>query len=360
MKKILITGNMGYVGPILVKRLRRSFPSALLIGLDMGYFGTCVTHDILPECEVDLQYFADMRSFPPGVLDGVDAVVHLAAISNDPIGNAFEEITHDVNYLSSIRLAKLAMEMGVGSFVFASSCSMYGFSADGARSETSPLNPLTAYARSKVNTERELEKIAREGFKITSLRFATACGFSPRLRLDLVLNDFVAGAVSSNKISILSDGTPWRPLINIRDMARAIDWAIRREGDEYIAINVGSNEWNYQVKELAHAVSEAIPGTEIEINGNAQPDKRSYRVSFDLYERLVPEEFQPKVDLHSAIAELRDGLQSIGFDDESFRNSRLMRLMVLKELVKKGHLNEKLEWTNGKKLSPRILTASIK
>lgn len=360
MKKILITGNMGYIGPILVQRLRKSYPSAFLAGLDMGYFANCLTHDVLPECAVDLQYFADIRRFPIGILEGVDAVIHLAAISNDPIGNAFEEVTKEINFVSSMRLARMAMEMGVKSFIYASSCSMYGYSADGPRSENSPLNPLTAYARSKVNTERELEGLASVSFRITSLRFSTACGFSPRLRLDLVLNDFVAGALSSGKISILSDGTPWRPLINVRDMARAIDWALTRGGSNYLAINVGSNDWNYQVKELAQAVSEEIPGVEIEINRNAQPDKRSYRVSFDLFKQLAPDEYQPRVDLHTTIRELRDGLQSISFKDADFRNSRLMRLMMLKELMSKGHLNQDLEWTNARRISPLTATASIK
>ena len=213
--KILITGNMGYIGPCVVSHLRACYPGVTLVGLDMGYFASCLTNtEILPECKVDVQYFADVRQISRDLLKDVDAIVHLAAISNDPMGKTFEEVTLDVNYRASIELAKNAKEVGVKTFVFTSSCSMYGAAEDSARTEKSPLNPLTAYARSKVFTERALEPLAGNGFKVTSLRCSTACGISDRLRLDLVLNDFVAGAVASKGITILSDGTPWRPLIN--------------------------------------------------------------------------------------------------------------------------------------------------
>jgi nucleoside-diphosphate-sugar epimerase len=345
--KILITGNMGYIGPCVVKRLSASYPDVTLIGLDMGYFANCLTNaEILPECGVDVQYFADVRQFREDLLSGVDAVVHLAAISNDPMGNTFEEVTHDINYRSSIELARKAKEAGVRRFVFASSCSMYGSADDAPRAETSPLNPLTAYAKSKVFTERDLEKTADQKFVVTSLRFATACGMSDRLRLDLVLNDFVAGAVVSKNITILSDGTPWRPLINVKDMARAIEWAIKREsthGGEFLAVNTGSNEWNYQVKDLAEAVAKVIPDVDISINKNAQPDKRSYKVSFDLFKKLAPD-YQPHVDLITTIKELKSGLEAMGFQDKDFRNSKYMRLKVLTHLRNKGLLTEKLEW----------------
>jgi nucleoside-diphosphate-sugar epimerase len=345
--KILVTGNMGYIGPSVINQLRASYPDCKLAGFDIGYFGNCITSaDILPECRVDIQYFGDMRLFPEEILNGVDAIVHLAAISNDPIGNKFEEVTLDINYRASINLAKKAKVAGVRSFVFAASCSMYGSADDSARTENSQLNPLTAYAKSKVFTEKELEPLASSRFKITSLRFSTACGWSDRLRLDLVLNDFVAGAVASGKITILSDGTPWRPLINIKDMARAMDWAISREvnsGEEFLAVNIGSDTWNYQVKDLAEAVAKVIPGTDISINKDGQPDKRSYRVNFDLFKKLAPE-YQPKVTLIESIKELKEGLEAMRFKDKEFRSSRYMRLMILTELKEKGYLNEKLQW----------------
>ncbi|HET6515123.1 MAG TPA: SDR family oxidoreductase [Thermodesulfovibrionales bacterium] len=346
--KILITGNMGYIGPSVIQRIRISRPEATLIGLDTGYFANCLTNaQILPECRVDVQHFADVRSMSEDLLRDVYAVVYLAAISNDPMGNTFEEPTYDINYRAAIEVARKAKKAGVKRLVYASSCSMYGFAEDGAKTETSELNPLTAYAKSKTLAEKDLEKIADKDFTVTSLRFSTACGMSERLRLDLVLNDFVAGAVASKKITILSDGTPWRPLINVKDMARAIDWAIVRDssaGGDFLAINIGSNEWNYQVKDLAAAVAEVIPGIEVSINKDAQPDKRSYRVSFDLFKKLAPD-YQPQVGLLTTIKELRDGLEDMGFKDRDFRNSQFMRLKVLTSLRSKNLLTEKLEWT---------------
>ncbi len=349
----MITGNMGYIGPCVVQRLRVSYPNAILVGLDMGYFANRLTNtEILPECRVDLQYFADVRKLSRDLLKDVDAIVHLAAISNDPMGNKFEKVTFDINYLASIELAKKAKEAGVKAFVYASSCSMYGSADDRPRTEESPLNPLTAYAKSKISTERDLEKLADNEFKVTSLRFSTACGMSERLRLDLVLNDFVAGTVASKKITILSDGTPWRPLINIKDMAKAIDWAIIRDvanGGEFLAVNVGSDGWNYQVKDLAEAVARVIPDVEISINKHAQPDKRSYRVSFDLFKKLAPD-YQPEVDLITTIKELKIGLDGMEFKDKDFRKSKFMRLQVLTLLRNNGLLTEKLEWSNNHKL----------
>lgn len=346
--KILITGNMGYIGPAVVKQLRRSHPHSILAGLDIGYYGNCVTNpDALPERLLDLQYFADIRKTPDDLLNGVDAVVHLAAISNDPIGNKFEEVTLDINYRASIEIAKQAKRAGVRSFVFASSCSMYGAAEDAARTEHSPLNPLTAYARSKVLTERDLEGLASGRFKVTSLRFATACGWTDRLRLDLVLNDFVAGALASGRITILSDGTPWRPLINVTDMARAIDWAISRDRSvaaDFLAVNTGSNEWNFQVRDLARAVATVIPGTQVSVNKDAQPDKRSYRVDFGLFRKLAPMH-QPALGLTESIQELKAGLESIGFRDGQFRKSKYMRLNILMELREKGLLDSQLRWT---------------
>lgn len=351
--KVIITGNMGYIGPCLVRHLRASYPDAMLIGLDMGYFANCLTTvDILPECNVDVQYFADIRHLPEGALRNVDAVVHLAAISNDPMGNRFETATSDINHSASIELAKKAKAAGTKVFVYASSCSMYGSAEDSPRTEDSPLNPLTAYAKSKVASEKGLHELAEESFRVTSLRFSTACGMSDRLRLDLVLNDFVAAAVSSKRIEILSDGTPWRPLINVKDMARAIDWAIQREvacGGEFLAVNVGSEKWNYQVKELAEAVAKVIPDVDISINKQAQPDRRSYRVNFDLFKKLAPSH-QPEFDLISTIKEIKAGLVAMGFNDPDFRNSRFMRLRVLTDLLDRNLLNNRLEWSNGQRI----------
>jgi len=361
---ILITGNMGYVGPLVVQRLRESLPGARIIGLDMGYFANCLTNaEILPECRVDIQYFSDVRDITTEFLrkNEIDAIIHLAAISNDPMGKRFEKVTFDVNFRASAQLAENAKKTGVKTFVYASSCSMYGAADDRPKTEDSPLNPLTAYAKSKIETELYLRGLANGNFKVTSLRFSTACGMSERLRLDLVLNDFVACAVSSKKITVLSDGTPWRPLINVKDMARAIEWAIIRDiadGGSFLAINIGSDEWNYQVKDLANAVAGVIPDVEVSINKNAPPDKRSYRVSFNLFRKLAPDH-QPQVDLISSIKELKNGLETMHFNDPDFRNSRFMRLKVLTELCERGLLNENLEWiNNGSKEKHKWVNAS--
>jgi nucleoside-diphosphate-sugar epimerase len=243
----------------------------------------------------------------------------------------------------------MAKEARVKSFVYASSCSVYGYAEDGSRTEESAVNPLTAYAKSKVWTERDLARLADGNFKVTCLRFATACGMSDRLRLDLVLNDFVAGAVASKKISILSDGTPWRPLIHVKDMARAIDWATQRDPAQtgpFLIVNVGSDQWNYQVKDLAEAVAQVVPGVEVSINRNAQPDRRSYRVSFEKFKALAPG-YMPQVDLLTAIREVRDGLTAIGFSDENFRQSKFIRLNILMQLRERGLLTPDLRWASG-------------
>ena len=227
--RILVTGNMGYVGSVLARVLRREFPGAELIGYDAGWFGhALVGATLLPEVHLDRQVFGDIRDLPADLLSGVDAVVHLAAVSNDPMGKEFETVTEEVNQTAALRIAAIAAAAGVRSFVFASSCSMYGFAEGGARRESDPTNPLTAYARSKIGTENGLRQLDGGPMTVTSLRFATACGMSERLRLDLVLNDFVAGALTSGEVSVLSDGTPWRPLIDVEDMCRAIVWAIGR------------------------------------------------------------------------------------------------------------------------------------
>lgn len=345
--KILITGNLGYVGPGVVSQLRESFPEAELIGFDMGYFASILTNSsFLPEIKLNQQIFGDVRNFNPNILNEIDSIVYLAAISNDPMGNRFEEVTMDVNYKAAVNMAKIGKAKGIRSFVFASSCSVYGEADDNAKVETDTLNPLTAYARSKIAAELDLKPLAGENFTVTCLRFATACGYSKRLRLDLVVNDFVAGAVSSKRIDILSDGTPWRPLINVLDMARAIDWAIQRNpksGGNFLALNTGSNEWNYQVKELAEIVAEVVKGCKVTVNADAPPDKRSYKVNFDLFKKLAPNH-QPLHALKPTIKALYDNLLAMQFNDPKFRESNLIRLNVINQLKQDNILDQNLKW----------------
>ena len=345
---ILVTGNMGYVGPAVVERLRGERPAARLVGVDAGYFAHCLTSRApVPERLLDHQRFADVRDLPDEALTGIDAVVHLAAISNDPIGSAFEEVTHEVNAQATIELARRARDASVSTFIFAASCSMYGFAETGARTEDSPLDPLTAYSRSKVAAEQGLAALVDENFTVTSLRFGTACGVSDRLRLDLVLNDFAASAVASGTVTLLSDGTPWRPLIDVRDMALAADWAIDRrseDGGAFLAVNVGAEASNFQMIELARAVVDAVDGAELEVSADAQPDRRSYKVDFSRFEGLAPDH-QPRVSLEQTIHELVEALRRIGFRDTAFRtDSELVRLNVLRRLLDEGLLREDLRW----------------
>lgn len=346
--RILITGNMGYVGPVVVRTLSAVRPDAELVGFDAGYFAHGLTGAASsPEALLAAQYYGDVRAMPPAVLEGVDVVLHLAAISNDPIGNSYEEVTYEINHRASVEVARMAREAGVGRFVFASSCSVYG-SGDGDKmvDESSPLRPLTAYATSKARAEEDLEGLAGDGFTVTCLRFATACGMSDRLRLDLVLNDFVAGAVTSGAITVLSDGTPWRPLIEVRDMARAFDWAIGRDPSEagaFLTVNAGSDGWNHQVRDLAQAAAAAVPGTSVSIGADAPPDKRSYRVGFARFRELAPGH-QPQIGLPEAVEGLYSGLLGMAFADADFRSSQLMRLKVLERLRSEGLLDATLRW----------------
>ncbi len=347
--KILITGNMGYVGSVLSRYLRREYPSAELIGFDSGYFAHSLTGaDCLPERYLSRQYFGDIRDIDLSLLSGVDAVVHLAAVSNDPMGNEFEAITAEINRASSVKLALLASRADVKNFVFASSCSMYGVADGGPRKESDPTNPLTAYARSKIGTETDLRGVDLGSMVLTSLRFATACGWSPRLRLDLVLNDFVASAVTVGEISVLSDGSPWRPLIDVEDMCRAISWALSRlesNGGAFLAINAGSDFNNYQVRYLAETVAGLVPNVTISINKNAPPDKRSYAVDFTLYRDLAPKH-QPQVSLEQSINRLRNGFTSMNFSDKNFRQASFMRLNTLRSHIAEGNLERDLRWKN--------------
>jgi len=346
---ILIVGNMGYVGPIVARHFRQAFPQAALSGFDIGLFAHCLMgKGELPESLLNRQYFGDIRGIDPLILSDIDAVINLAAISNDPMGDRFEAATLAINHVGAVDLAVKAKRAGVKSYVYASSCSVYGCAEEGAKKETSSLDPLTAYARSKVQAERDLLPLASKEFAVTCLRFATACGMSDRLRLDLVVNDFVASALVHNKIVVLSDGSPWRPLINVKDMARALEWAVTRTGDKGgtgLLLNVGSNAWNCQVKDLAAAVATAIPGVEISINKNAQPDRRSYRVNYDLFQRLAPRH-QPLSDLKSTVIELKEGLEEAGFNDLSYRDSQFMRLNVLSDFRKRGRLTDSLTWSH--------------
>jgi nucleoside-diphosphate-sugar epimerase len=343
---VLVIGGAGYVGPAVVESLRQVGERIRISGLDAGWF----IHQVdsagpLPENAYDSFRLADVRDLDESDLEGVEAVVYLAAISNDPMGDRFRDLTFEINQREAYRVARLASSAGVSNFVFASSASVYG-AGRGDRRETDELSPQTAYAESKIQAEGELATLASPNFRVTCLRFATACGWSPRIRLDLVLNDFVATALTKGHIEVLSDGTPWRPLIHVKDMARAIQWSVSEErtyGADFITVNVGSEQWNFQIRDLARAVAGHLGGVDVSINNSAALDLRSYRLDFSLWRDLAPNH-QPRVSLTDAISDLANHLITLPDLGVDFRNSSRIRLRQLEAWRESGYLGDDLRW----------------
>lgn len=335
------------MGSTLTQYLKKKYPKIELVGYDSGFFGQLFSSDdFMPEIGLSLQHFGDIRDIDESVLENVDVVIHLAGISNDPIGKEFENVTMDINRYATLRLVELSKKKEVKNFVFASSCSIYGSSNDRARKENDTKNPLTSYAQSKLGVEEDINNINLCNLIFTSLRFPTACGWSNRLRLDLVLNDFVACSISSGEITVLSDGKPWRPLIDVEDMCRAIDWAMNRKknkGGQNLSINVGKKSINYQVKDIAKKVAKLIPETSISIGESSISDKRSYKVDFSLYEELAPD-FLPMISINQSILRLKNGLLKMNFYNRNFRNSLFIRLNSLRKLIKDNRLKNDLRW----------------
>lgn len=347
--KILICGNLGYIGPVLTKHLKLTIPHSEITGLDTGYFASRISSSgRIGDTYCNNQIYQDIRDVSAEFLTKFDAVIILSAISNDPMGNKFEDVTNTINYLAVKKIIQPYLKLKNKRLVFASSCSIYGASEGVPKKEYDTLNPLTAYSKSKVAVEQALQKCDLGfGTTATSLRFATACGMSDRLRLDLVLNDFVASALIHKQIEILSDGTPWRPLIHVKDMSRAIEWSIHRDqriATPYLAVNVGSNFWNYKVSDLAKAVANTVPNCQLSFNIKALPDKRSYKVNFDLFEKLAPN-FTPIYSLQDTISELIDGISKIKhLIPEDFHKSDFMRLHILENHLNYERLSPDLRW----------------
>jgi len=287
----------------------------------------------------------DVREIQVADLHGFDAVIHLAALSNDPLGDLNPQLTYEINHLASVRLAEQAKAAGVRRFAFASSCSNYGAAGDEPVDEQAELNPVTAYGESKVRVERDVSRLADDSFSPTFLRCATAYGVSPRLRFDIVLNNLVAWAFTSGKVFLKSDGTPWRPIVHIEDISRAFLAVLSapREVVHAQAFNVGRNDQNYRIREIAQIVKETVPGCEIAFADGAGPDKRNYRADFSKIGRLLPA-FQPKWDARKGARQLYEAYKALGLKHEDFEGPRFRRIDQLKQLMGMGNLGLDLRW----------------
>jgi len=341
--KVLVTGHHGYIGSVLAPLLAEAGHE--VTGVDTFFYEGC---DFVPDLAAVASFRADTRDLRVEDLAGYDAIVHLAALSNDPIGQLNEELTLDINFRATVDLARKAKEAGVERFVFASSCSMYGAGAgDEALTEEAPLRPLTAYAVSKVRSEEALADLADADFAPVFMRNATVYGVSPRLRFDVVLNNLSGWAYTTGTVRIMSDGSPWRPIVHVRDVVGASLAMLDAPADAIrgVAFNVGADTENYQVRDLATIVHETFPGCTIEYAEGAAPDSRSYRVDFGKIARALPA-FAPNWTAADGARELRDAFEQVGLTAAGFQGDKYTRLARLSLLSSEGHLDDDLRWVD--------------
>ncbi len=339
--RVLVTGHNGYVGTIMMPLLIAA--NHQVVGLDTNlYEGSTFGED--PKRDF-LEINKDVRDVEMADLEGIEAIIHLAGLSNDPLGDLNPELTYDINHRASVRLAEMAKQIGIERFIFSSSCSNYGAGVTDWLDESSAFNPVTPYGRSKVMVEQDVSKLADDNFSPTFLRSGTAYGVSPRLRFDLVLNNLAAWAFTTGLVYLKSDGTPWRPIVHIEDMSRAFLAALEapRELIHNEAFNVGRSSENYQIRQIAQIVAETIPGSRVEFAEGASADKRNYRVNCDKIINTLPG-YKPQWTAQKGAQELYAAYQKVGLELDEFEGPRYRRLQHIKSLMASGRLSDTLRW----------------
>jgi nucleoside-diphosphate-sugar epimerase len=348
-RRALITGHEGYIGSVMTRCfLEHGYD---VVGLDTGYFRPCT---LVADPVAVPNVHRDIRDLVPDDLEGFDAIVHLAALSNDPLGNLRADWTDEINFRASVRLAELARAAGVPRFLFSSSCIMYGMSSAAVATEDSPLDPQTDYARSKVKAERAIAQMADDRFSPTFLRNGTIYGLSPRLRFDTVLNDLVGAAITTGKVTLYSDGKPWRPVVHVQDVSRAflavLDAPLADVHNQ--AFNTGADHLNHQIIELAEIVAKTVPGAALEVLAQPGADQRTYRADFAKFARTFPD-FRFQWTARSGSEELHRAFTRIGLNYETFTDRRFTRLRWLRHLLDRGLLDDTLRWTAASRESCR-------